>query len=254
MRVGSDMASTSKGRAQLGWAADELAVWREELLAATGEAAALILGGNSESPGFGEALAALGRGARVSRAYIFVLHGEDPAFPMVSQQYEWCAAGIKSEQDNPDLKNFPLVESGFGRWLEELRADRPLFGPVREMPAPERAVFEPQGILSYAVLPILRQRELWGFIGFDDCVRELPWTNDTIECLRVAARVLGALANWLEDFSAEEFDIRPDLDQIPALAAERDQQWKRVSEASFLTAAEKRALLGLPAQEVGDAG
>ena len=32
----------------------------------------------------------------------------------------------------------------------------------------------------------------------------------------------------------------------PALSAERDAQWRRVSEAAFLTAAEKRALLGLP--------
>ncbi|MEH6776189.1 MAG: phage portal protein, partial [Cereibacter changlensis] len=40
--------------------------------------------------------------------------------------------------------------------------------------------------------------------------------------------------------------LRPDLDQVPALAAERDQQWMRVGTADFLTVAEKRALLGLP--------
>jgi phage portal protein BeeE len=33
---------------------------------------------------------------------------------------------------------------------------------------------------------------------------------------------------------------------VPALAAERDAQWTRVSRAEFLTDAEKRALLGLP--------
>jgi phage portal protein BeeE len=41
-------------------------------------------------------------------------------------------------------------------------------------------------------------------------------------------------------------ELRPDLDQIPALAVERDQQWARVGAADFLTSAEKRALLGLP--------
>jgi len=35
---------------------------------------------------------------------------------------------------------------------------------------------------------------------------------------------------------------------VPALAVERDQQWKRVGEASFLSEAEKRSLLGLPRQ------
>ena len=43
------------------------------------------------------------------------------------------------------------------------------------------------------------------------------------------------------------------LDQVPALAAERDAQWARVSGAEFLTDAEKRALLGLPVlAEPGD--
>jgi phage portal protein BeeE len=40
--------------------------------------------------------------------------------------------------------------------------------------------------------------------------------------------------------------LKPDLDQVPALAAERDAQWARVAGADFLTAAEKRVLLGLP--------
>ena len=70
--------------------------------------------------------------------------------------------------------------------------------------------------------------------------------------LPLAARVTSVIADWLSDFSGERIELRPDLDQIPALAAERDAQWRRVSEASFLTDAEKRQLLGLPALEVGD--
>ncbi len=72
--------------------------------------------------------------------------------------------------------------------------------------------------------------------------------------LPLAARVTSALADWLSDFTDERLDLRPDLDQIPALSGERDAQWRRVGEASFLTDAEKRRLLGLPALEVGDEG
>jgi HK97 family phage portal protein len=72
--------------------------------------------------------------------------------------------------------------------------------------------------------------------------------------LPLATRVLSALANWLEDFTGEELELRPDVDQIPALAVEREAVWRRVSEAAFLTDAEKRNLLGLPSLEVGDAG
>lgn len=62
----------------------------------------------------------------------------------------------------------------------------------------------------------------------------------------LATRVSAAVAYWLSAWSGDAVELRPDLDQVPALAAERDQQWKRVGEATFLTDAEKRAILGLP--------
>ncbi|SEW04225.1 phage portal protein, HK97 family [Cognatiyoonia koreensis] len=70
--------------------------------------------------------------------------------------------------------------------------------------------------------------------------------------LPLATRVVSAIADWLSDFAGERVELRPDLDQIPALSAERDAQWRRVADSTFLTTAEKRNLLGLPALEVGD--
>lgn len=64
--------------------------------------------------------------------------------------------------------------------------------------------------------------------------------------LPLATRVSAAVSWWLSGFLGEVIELKPDLDQIPALAAERDAQWARVGAASFLTDAEKRALLGLP--------
>ena len=64
--------------------------------------------------------------------------------------------------------------------------------------------------------------------------------------LPLVARVTAGISHWLWMFSGEVVELRPDLDQIPALAVERDQQWARVGAADFLTAAEKRVLLGLP--------
>ncbi len=64
--------------------------------------------------------------------------------------------------------------------------------------------------------------------------------------LPLAMRVTASLADWLQDFNGESLELKPDLDQVPALAAEREAQWNRVSGADFLTQDEKRALLGLP--------
>jgi HK97 family phage portal protein len=65
--------------------------------------------------------------------------------------------------------------------------------------------------------------------------------------LPLATRVTAALADWLGAQIGEVVELKPDLDQVPALSAERDSQWRRVSDAVFLTQAEKRSLLGLPA-------
>ncbi|MEZ5715460.1 MAG: phage portal protein [Paracoccaceae bacterium] len=65
--------------------------------------------------------------------------------------------------------------------------------------------------------------------------------------LPLAMRVTAAVADWLSQFAGEALELKPDLDQVPALAAERDAQWARVTAADFLTDAEKRRILGLPA-------
>ncbi len=67
--------------------------------------------------------------------------------------------------------------------------------------------------------------------------------------LPMVGKVAGALAHWLCGFTGEVCELKPDLDAVPALAAERDAQWARVTNAGFLSDAEKRAMLGLPAAE-----
>ncbi|MHA6325467.1 phage portal protein [Roseivivax sp. CAU 1753] len=64
--------------------------------------------------------------------------------------------------------------------------------------------------------------------------------------LPLATRVAATLGTWLSQHSGEALELKPDLDQVSALAGERDQQWARVAGADFLTPEEKRRLLGLP--------
>lgn len=70
--------------------------------------------------------------------------------------------------------------------------------------------------------------------------------------LPLAAKVMADVSHWLSDFTGEEVEVKVDLDQIPALAGERDQLWARVGAAEFLSVAEKRRLLGLPALAEGE--
>lgn len=68
--------------------------------------------------------------------------------------------------------------------------------------------------------------------------------------LPLATRVACAVGSWLSRFTGESIEVKPDLDQVPALSIEREAQWRRVSEAAFLTQDEKRSMLGLPPLDV----
>lgn len=73
--------------------------------------------------------------------------------------------------------------------------------------------------------------------------------------LPLVQKVTARVGEWLSGYVGERMDLRPDLDQVAALSAERDAQWRRVADADFLTLGEKRKLLGLPAlEEPGNEG
>ncbi|HLA98193.1 MAG TPA: hypothetical protein VJL34_07040, partial [Anaerolineales bacterium] len=85
-----------------------------------------------------EALKRVGESAAASRVYIFENErGEDGSL-LVSQRYEWVAAGITPQIDNPELQDFDVREGGFTRWEETLSQGQPVYGIVDEFPASER--------------------------------------------------------------------------------------------------------------------
>lgn len=70
--------------------------------------------------------------------------------------------------------------------------------------------------------------------------------------LPLLTKLTASLGDWLSGCFGEQLELKPDLDQIPALSSERDAQWKRVGAAEFLSDFEKRSLLGLPPLESED--
>lgn len=67
------------------------------------------------------------------------------------------------------------------------------------------------------------------------------WRQAIVPMVR---RVSSAMSQWLQPAFAARISIQPDLDQIEALGEDRAALWKRVGEAAFLTADEKRQALG----------
>jgi diguanylate cyclase (GGDEF)-like protein/PAS domain S-box-containing protein len=162
---------------------------REDILEAIAFAATAFLRGGSWSAEVHATLEHVGRAAEASRSYLFRL---DTPAGVVSQLAEWCAPGIEPQIDNPDLQSLDLEAAGFGRWLDELRAGRTVHGAISEFPASERELLEGQQIRSLLITPVLAGGQLWGFLGFDDCLADRRWSRTETDSLTTAASLLGA--------------------------------------------------------------
>jgi phage portal protein BeeE len=70
--------------------------------------------------------------------------------------------------------------------------------------------------------------------------------------LPLAARICGALTQWLAPAFGEGLRLTVDVDRIEALAPDRAALWERVTKAPVLTVNEKRTAAGYAPVEGGD--
>ncbi|BCW93658.1 MAG: hypothetical protein KatS3mg007_1552 [Thermoanaerobaculum sp.] len=139
-----------------------------------------------------ETLGLLGEATGVDRVYVFSVHPHpESGVPACSQLWEWCRSGVEPQIDNPALQNLEIEKAGFGRWVVELSAGRPIVGLVAEFPQEERPLLQAQGIQSILVAPIFRADQLWGFVGFDSVREARLWQAQEQEVLQTVAAALG---------------------------------------------------------------
>lgn len=166
-----------------------------------------------------EALALLGEATGVDRVYVFSLHPHpQTGEPACSQLWEWCRTGIEPQIHNPELQNLPLLAAGYGRWVSELSAGRPIVGHVDEFPESERPLLQAQGIRSILVVPIFRGDEPWGFVGFDSVREARAWLAAEREVLQTVAAAIGdnlARREALAELEEAEKRWRTLLERIP---------------------------------------
>ena len=137
-----------------------------------------------------DALQALGLATSSDRAYVFEHHhGENGSRGTYSQLYEWCREGIEPQIDNPSLQDRPWDEVA-PRWYDTFIAGGHIAGDVADFPDEERAVLEPQNVVSVLALPIEADSGLWGFIGFDVCSGRRRWSPAEVLSIQASANSL----------------------------------------------------------------
>ncbi|MBS0124239.1 phage portal protein [Thetidibacter halocola] len=185
----------------------------------------------------------LDNAARPSGAIVW--KGVDGQSNLTTEQYERLVAEVEANHQGARNAGRPMLLEGGLDWKPMGFSPSDMeFQKTKESAAREIAV-------AFGVPPMLL-----GIPG------EATYANYAeahrafyrLTVLPLATRVTASVGRWLSDFVGEEVELKPDLDQVPALATERDAQWARVATADFLTQAEKRRMLGLPALAEDGAG
>lgn len=197
------------------------------------QAAAVAIDVHNSASAWSKAL--LDNAARPSGAIVY--RGSDGQGALAPDQYERLVEEIEAHHQGARNAGRPMLLEGGLDWKPMGFSPSDMeFQKTKEAAAREIAV-------AFGVPPML--------VGIPG---EATYANYQeahraffrLTVLPLATRVAASLAHWLSAHMGEAVTLRPDLDQVPALAAERDAQWARVAGADFLTEAEKRAMLGLP--------
>ncbi|MBU2941466.1 phage portal protein [Shimia thalassica] len=202
------------------------------------QAAAMAVDVHNAASRWSKAL--LDNAARPSGAIVY--KGMDGAGSLSTDQYDRLVSEMESHHQGARNAGRPMLLEGGLDWKPMGFSPSDMeFQKTKESAAREIA-------LAFGVPPMLL-----GIQG-DATYANYQEANRAfyrLTVLPLATRVAATVGTWLSRFTGETLVLKPDLDQVPALAAERDAQWSRVQGADFLSKAEKRRLLGLPAEADG---
>jgi len=187
---------------------------RERILLGVADATSILLRNVDIDKAFNKVLEVLGKATTADRVYIFQNSFDSITQKnVVSQKYEWCSEGIEPQIDSSDLQNVCYEDLGIMRWYDTLSSDNEISGSVCDFPSGERAILEPQGIKTVAVVPIFVDNIFWGFIGFDDCSQNRVWTKSETALLFTAATSIGGAIKRTKDENHIQALLKSDLKQ-----------------------------------------
>ncbi len=193
------------------------------------EAAARSIDTHNAAGGWNKAM--LDNAARPSGALVFA--SSDGA--LTTEQFERLKTELSTTYQGAANAGRPMILEGGLDWKEMGFSPKEMdFIEAKNMAAREVA-------LAFGVPPMLLG--IPGdntFANFAEANRSF-WRQTVVPLVRrVGDGVAGAIAQHTDEVIA----LKPDLDQVEALAPDRDALWKRVNEAGFLTIDEKREAVG----------
>lgn len=190
---------------------------RESILETLGDVTSRLLLSDDLDSEIPHILMQIGEKTHAHRVYLFerIKDEQHPDEVYVEQKHEWAAPNITPQINNPKLRRFPMLGSGFQALVESFSLGNAFFGLTENFPPSIRAEFQDQGVHSMINVPVIIENDWWGFIGIDDCTRPRLWHSAEVDALRAVANVLAVA---IQRFAVEQ--EREQLIQAVQQAAE----------------------------------
>ena len=135
-----------------------------------------------------QSLKQMGTFVKADRSYIFSYDFDKNS---TSNTYEWCAEGIA-----PEIQNLQEISTDYiPFWLEAHKKGEALYiQNVDSLPDDGelglKAILEPQGIKSLITIPMIKEGQLIGFVGFDSVKKIFNYSENEKNILFVFANML----------------------------------------------------------------
>ncbi|RJX32847.1 MAG: sensor domain-containing diguanylate cyclase [Oxalobacter sp.] len=121
---------------------------------------------------------------QLSRVYVF-LDGKERA--TMGAIHEWCAEGVTRQW----MQDVPYET--YASWKNLLVAERKILASdIAWLPEDVQRMLDTHGVKSLFAYPIEFNREIAGFVGFDDTVRQRLWDAEEVALMTAAARMISA--------------------------------------------------------------
>jgi PAS domain S-box-containing protein len=144
------------------------------------------------------ALARIGEFSQTDRSYVFLLNDEHTK---ISNVFEWRRTGIPSLQSNFQ----DVLTKSIPWWMTELyKQECIVFVNPKDIPQAakeEKLIQEKSDLKSIIVLPMIYEKNLIGFLGFDSVAQEKKWDWESVKLLQIVSEII---VNALQRKKSEE--------------------------------------------------
>ena len=134
-----------------------------------------------------EALALVGTFLDIDRVYVF---DYDFDHSLTSNTYEWCNNDVEPQIQY--LQNVPIEEIA-EEWINKHQnREMVIYEDVDQLNHDSKIyqILNPQGIISICTIPLIKNDECVGFVGFDDIRQKRVWKDNDFKLLTVLAELI----------------------------------------------------------------